>query len=106
MEAPISAAVKSDAKAFGVWRSAFVRARARARARKVALLDGQCWRDAPILKPQFRTSGSTNALRRLTQEAWFPQAAAFRSSAEIDGGLPIHFPKNARKVLDCRKPAL
>jgi hypothetical protein len=24
MEAPISAAVKSDAKAFGVWRSAFV----------------------------------------------------------------------------------
>ena len=102
MEAPISAAVKSGALAFGVRAPA----RARARARKVALLDGQCWRDAPILKPQFRTSGSTNALRRLTQEAWFPQAAAFRSSAEIDGGLPIHFPKNARKVLDCRKPAL
>ena len=103
MEAPIGAAVKSDAKAFGVWRLAFG---VRARARKVALLDGQFWRDAPILKPQLRTPGSTSALRRLTQEAWFPQAAAFRSSAEIDGGLPIHFPKNARKVLDCRKHTL
>jgi hypothetical protein len=65
MEAPITAAVKSDAKAFGAWRLAFgvrrsafgVRARARARARKVALLDGQCWRDAPILKRLRQSKG-------------------------------------------------
>ena len=95
MEAPIYAVVK-----FGIRRPA-----SGVRARKVAL-DGQFWRDTPILKPQLRSSGSTGALRRLTEEAWFPQAAAFRSPAEIDRGLPIHFPKNTRKVLDCRKPTL